>query len=354
MSGAATKRELHLHVGLPKTGTTYLQQCLALNKEWFAAQGIAMGPRQDRNGAHHDLAWLFRDSGPEALAEELRSAPGRRLLVSSEVFGDLLPLGDAAVRLQAAMAPHFDVTVHITLRRQDFLKESAFAEVVKLDLRAAPPQAEPDPAFAGQLRLWDDPDLDRRLTILENAFGYDALRVSVHRDRAARDPVDRLCRELDLDGTPPRRPEGYGNESLPRRKTLFLSHVAKGDRDLAVEVLATVHASRRIATDASKFLLSPMQRRAVLQRYLEGNRRIVTRHAPQDGDWLLELPAEDPDWFPAAPIRRSEFLVVGAGLVWRALRDRRLPTLVRFRRAEALAALIFDAMRHARRGSAST
>lgn len=344
----APRRELFLHLGLPKTGTTYLQKCLALNRDWFAAQGFAMGPLQNANGAHHELAWRFRDEGPEAFAETLRRAPGDRLIVSSEVFDDLLLEPGTAETLARALAPDFAAVAIAVLRRQDLLKESAYAEVAKLHRRMGPLRAEPDPALAGRPSVFDDPDLDARLAALEAAFGPGAVRVAVYRDDRRRDPLEQFCGLLGLaPPAAPRRPEGRANESLPRRKTQLLAPFDKSDPRLARAVFDAVSRNRRIAVDAPKFLLSPAERRAVAARHLEGNRRLVARHAPEDGDWLLTLPPDEPDWFPAAPPRLAEYLRIWAALMRATLRDRGRGLGARLRDARALTAMTAAAARDA-------
>lgn len=343
------RRELHLHVGLNKTGTTYLQKCLDLNRDWFAVQDFEMGPGQNANGAHHELAWLAQDAGAEALADVLRQARGDRLLVSSEAFADLLVRPDAAAALHAALAPAFDVTLYVVLRRQDFLKESAYAEVVKTTRRLGPLRVEPDPALAGRLSLFDDPDLDRRLGIMEGLFGRANVRVGVYHDGLRRDPLAQFCALLGVGPAPEARPEKEFNVSLPRRKTMLLANFRKDDPQLAAEILAAARRSRRIAVDAPKFLLSPADRRRLVERYREGNRRILERHAPEDGAWLLEPPPDDPAWFPAAPIRPAEFAAFGASLVRGALRRPGRPLGARLRAAARFASAAAEAAWHARR-----
>ena len=358
--GATVRRELHLHVGLPKTGTTYLQQCLLLNRDWFAARGIEMAPGQNAEGAHHRLAGPVRDAGPETLedrlaelADTLGRAPGRRLLASSEMFSDLLARPGAAAALQRALAPRFDVTIYIVLRRQDFIKESAYAQVAKVMRRLGPLRAEPDPAIAARMLLHDNPDLDGRLRLIEDAFGPEALRVAVYHDRLRRDPLAQFCRMMGLDEVPDRRPGADANVSPPRRANLFLACFRKDDHRIARLILGAAATGGRLAADGPKFLLSPAERRQVVARYLEGNRRIVERYAPEDGDWLLELPPDDPGWFPPAPIRTADYLAMAPTLIGAALRQprRRLPG--RLLDAARVARLTLDAALWARRNRPS-
>lgn len=354
------KRRLHLHVGLPKTGTTYLQGCLKLNGDWLAEQGFVCAPMADDNGAHHPLARLLGSDGPEAVAAVLdeaaaREAPSRAFVASSEIFCGELTNADMARDLADALAPGFDTVIHITLRRQDHLRESAYAEVARLGARLPPPRPEARPAAREMDGLYENPALETRLAILEQAFGRDAVRVAVYHDAQRRDPFALFCSQLGIE--PPRstrQPPRARNDSLPRRKTLLIAPFEKAQRRYARLVHHAVRDSRCIQTDAPKAILSPDRRRAIVEAMHEENARIVARYAPIDGDWLLQLPTDEPDWFPAAPPRRSEYLGLWVDLMRAALGDgaRSLPG--RVKDAIVLSVLTFRAARQARRDHAPT
>ncbi len=47
-------RDLYLHIGLPKTGTTYIQKVLGENRALLAAEGLGFGPYLDpETGSHY-------------------------------------------------------------------------------------------------------------------------------------------------------------------------------------------------------------------------------------------------------------------------------------------------------------
>lgn len=339
-----TRRELHLHVGLHKTGTTFLQKCLDLNRAEIEAQGFTLAPMQDADGAHHPLARKLRDEGPEAMAAVLRAARGRRLVASSEVFCEVMNRPEPARALQAALAPDFDVTIHLVLRRQDFLKESGYAEVTKFAPRPAPIRVEPDATKRDEVSFADNPDLDRLVSFMADAFGPANIRLAVYDDAVRRDPLAQFCGLLGMSLENPVHAERL-NESLSRRRTLFLSHMRKPDLRLAWFAFPVIARTRFIEDDGCKFLLSPPQRRAVVERYLDGNRRILARYAPEGGEVLLELPPDDPAWFPPAPIRLTEFMGVAFDLMDACLAKRnwRRGRRGRVRDAIVLAALCAEA-----------
>ena len=70
-------RRLYLHVGLHKTGTSFLQRLLLENRELFAAAGLGLGPFQDPSGSHHPIVEAIEAEGPEAIFARVAEAQGR-------------------------------------------------------------------------------------------------------------------------------------------------------------------------------------------------------------------------------------------------------------------------------------
>src|SRR5688500_11303527 len=88
------RRRLFVHVGLQKTGTSYLQGVMLRNREVLAAQGLDLVPATKRESFHlmldvRDRYTPGRD--PESVATslerfeaDLAAAPGPRALYSQE------------------------------------------------------------------------------------------------------------------------------------------------------------------------------------------------------------------------------------------------------------------------------
>jgi hypothetical protein len=99
--GTPTGKTVVLHIGAPKTGTTYLQQILWRNRDRLAADGIGypftsarqhfaatMDLRQASWGGHHDPAW---DGVWDEVAGRTRDWPGRGVVISNELLGAAQP-----------------------------------------------------------------------------------------------------------------------------------------------------------------------------------------------------------------------------------------------------------------------
>src|SRR5215212_4838560 len=92
-------RRVFLHIGTPKSGTSYLQEKLALNREALAAQGLTYP--DTRTGNHFEAAldlieerWAGQGEVARgqwsALVAEARKAPGDAL-ISHEILAAAKP-----------------------------------------------------------------------------------------------------------------------------------------------------------------------------------------------------------------------------------------------------------------------
>lgn len=132
---------LVLHAGLPKTGTTALQQVLAQGADALARAGVVY-PEDSRDPdglAHHpvaeELAGLRSAEGPvvTAFLRGHRDRAGRRTLISSEAFtncfvADAVPAFLTFLRACAETGP---VRIVLCLRRMDCFVESMYHQEVK-------------------------------------------------------------------------------------------------------------------------------------------------------------------------------------------------------------------------------
>jgi hypothetical protein len=147
------QRDLILHIGLSKTGSSSIQRVLASQREALQAQGVYMP--QSPGWANHALLpaslvndkrilWGFHPGTWEGLtpsarldrfrlewAAELASMPdwATRCVITAEQIGGLLRADDEVQRLADDLRPHFTSTqVVVYLRRQDQHAASAYSQ----------------------------------------------------------------------------------------------------------------------------------------------------------------------------------------------------------------------------------
>lgn len=126
MAEAGRRKRVHLHIGAPKTGTTYLQAILAHNRDALAARGV-LYPRS-RGDAHHKAVWDLRGTPPQreglagiegswqALVDEVNAATSD-VVLSSEHF---VFARDPQVR---AAVSAFDAEVHVVYTARDLVRQ---------------------------------------------------------------------------------------------------------------------------------------------------------------------------------------------------------------------------------------
>ena len=265
-----------------QTGTSYLQKLFLENRALLLEAGLGLGPYQNpRTGSHHPILAAFRDEGPARVFARVAECPGARLLISVEqLSAEMLDRATAEAWRDAARA-HFEVKVIIFLRRQDYLKESVFAQIVK-------------DWYTGGILQDDhyDYDHDARLALLEAVFGAGNVTPILYRDPGPNDLVGDLLGAMGIALDRDRlAPVPAQNVSMGRRKVLFLSQLPKPRRAessararaLPLFVAGVVARSPAIADDGERFLMSPRARHELVAGHLAGNRALVARHGIAGG-----------------------------------------------------------------------
>lgn len=179
-------RNLLLHIGRHKSGTSSLQAWLAAHPAWLREHGVLYPQAARRGVAHHRLAEALSpkalrerpeacqatiDECQAALAAEWAAHPGSRLLLSSEAFQNARPTDVAAV------FPGQAAQVLVYLREQADYAVSSYQQVVHAQAHSEDfgPYAERPPV-----------DYARFLDAWAIAFGPEALTVAVYAREALR------------------------------------------------------------------------------------------------------------------------------------------------------------------------
>jgi Sulfotransferase domain len=198
--------KVFLHIGLPKTGTTYLQRTLWLNKERLAEAGLLLPGRHQRR---HLLAALDilqdptlekrpgdTDSPWDDLVEEVLTWPGDAI-ISHEFFASASP---RQVRRAVDAFPDAEVHVVLTVRDMVDLAISRWQEWVRNGGRRPidkyPPKADYDPADEWG---WGSFDLGDVLDRWGSVVAHERIHVLPMSPGSA-DPTELLTRLLTVVG----------------------------------------------------------------------------------------------------------------------------------------------------------
>ncbi len=153
--------QLYLHVGAPKSGTTYLQRLLDGNRDTLAAGGVLVVGERHLDRVHAGMVVRedprLQDLGPSArsswqrLVESIRAWHGPKAVLSYELFA-----GASEEQAQSALADLAGIDVQVVITARDFGKAvpSAWQERLKFALTTPLEEWEPRPESAGPRAEW--------------------------------------------------------------------------------------------------------------------------------------------------------------------------------------------------------
>lgn len=154
-------QRVYLHVGAPKSGTTYLQRVLETNRALLAEAGVLVvgerhldrvhaamvvrqDPRLDALPDHASAAW-------ERLVAQIRRWRGEVAVLSYELFA-----GASAEQVETALADLDGLEVHVVITARDLGRAvpSAWQERLKFALTTPLERWKPRPESAGVRAEW--------------------------------------------------------------------------------------------------------------------------------------------------------------------------------------------------------
>lgn len=321
-------RELWLHVGLPKTGTTTIQLALRDNAAWLAERGWSY-PEAARQGmAHHrlipavidpppDRDWIDRSGADGVLDEliaEIRNGCAERVILSSEALGrSPEATGRLLDRFRDAF-PSTRCTILVLLRRQDHNLEAYHNQTLKTGAEQAT-----DEDLAG-LSLPDlDWLLDYRALLGRFVERCGDATLVVHPFEAGQLGAGLVETVLDLLGLVAdedlHRP-GAANERRNRHALEILRAGARGRRLIGPRHAALrdrlADWSRRVGPTPWEHLFPLEVRRAALERHQEGNRWIAREflEPARDRLFLDPPPRDDAPPYPGLPAAEAASILL--------------------------------------------
>jgi len=266
-----TRRRLYVHIGMQKTGTSYLQGAMLRNRAVLADQGLDLVPPTKRET--FELMLLVRDrykpaldpaSVPESLEKfsaALRRAPGPRALISQE---SLAAAGPHQIRRLLDACGDREVHVIVTVRDLARQLPSSWQQLIKsggtATYRRFVRQARAREQEGSDQRPWTNLNVLAVLARWSEAVGPERIHV-VTVPPAGSPPTALLERYCSVVGVDPNRmvpEETRGNISLGRVQAELLRRVnselpaemrprqvygAVGKRFFAAQVLAAQEPS---------------------------------------------------------------------------------------------------------------
>lgn len=327
-SGAAGR--LIIHIGMQKTGTTFLQTGMNTHREALAARGLIYSePLAGMGGtgptAHHFLAHALmgrrfgHTPGPDfsrlgdhaAALRAVAAQAGGTAVLSSE---DLSLLRLPQIRQLRALFPDEGVQILVYLRRQDLWLESLYGQLLKLGRHQA------TAAFAARNRR--RMDYAGVLAPWATVFGAKNLIVRTYEGFEGGGLWADFCTAVGCPQAADVVPEGTRvNVSLSREASTFLTRI-RGDRlrHWARQALERSHAR---GGRPSLSYLTPRQARQIMEEHRAGNDAVASLYLGRAHLFRDETAAPRQDRLPR-PLRRA---IVG----WRLVSGQTLLILDRLR-----------------------
>ncbi len=148
---------LIIHIGLPKTGTTFLQHSLFSARAELEAQGVlypdpiaGLGPVERKSVGHHWLAhallgrrkrftadadFALLNDHVAGLRQAIAESPVETAIISSE---EMSAFREPMIRELRSLLPDMNIQILVYLRRQDLWLNSYFAQMAKVRKEATP------------------------------------------------------------------------------------------------------------------------------------------------------------------------------------------------------------------------
>jgi len=289
-------RNIYVHLGTHKTGTTALQQYLNHNRQvlksagWlYPETGISKGLK-----GHHDIAWWLsgkREFDPRSLGEEIVASGCRNVVLSSEEFGVSKNLAQLKTLFE-------DASVHavVYFRRQDDYVLSAYNQNVK--------QARYWKDFSVFVQMMDRQGRLDYYQLCENwasIFGRENLHVALYKPGLS--IVDHFSSMLGIDVAGcSEESDVISNRSLPADAIGLMKVVSRLRHEDVPEAFCkelqkyvlreTLRTPKGDGTDSRRSTIwEPVARRALLDKYAERN-RLLSRNYLQ-GEQFPDLTLDE-------------------------------------------------------------
>ena len=191
-------------------------------------------------------------------------------------------------KLCKAIIDEWDVKVVIYLRRQDYMKESVFAEVAT-------------DWYQGEIQDEDHYCYDYLVFIerLAELFGPERILVGIYRDHSQQDLAQDFFRLTGLDFAANNLKRISPTRVSPNRTLVaLLAKCSKDNSDMLEQVRQILEPISIGVQDNFKYQLSPEERSRFLSLYVESNRIITRLYCPDAEDYMTTITSDDEEWHP--------------------------------------------------------
>lgn len=288
MRKAKPRKKVFLHIGMPKTGTTTIQFFLAQNAQALGRSGCLYPSTGQQYQAHHPIAALLLDRRPglewvdslvptrdpsllERLEKEIQQGACDTVIMSTELFSFMRD-----TKKVVELLSDYDVQILFFIRRQDYWLESLCRQEMKTGT-----YYDADPKQFIESRIWESDYLEYIERWGEH-LGDERIRVVLLDRRLGSAPIQqRFLSACDIAWSNAYSMNKDENTKLTQECLHFLLNSPEKDRinpfharvDEALEEYSRMHPE----PPEYRWLLSPEQRRGILERSHDRNALLARR-----------------------------------------------------------------------------
>ncbi|WP_298215404.1 hypothetical protein [Acidocella sp.] len=315
-------KQLYLHIGYPKTGTTSLQRFFSLNEEKFLKNKIVY-PRTGRIGDAHygvsfslglgnyDRSSLDPDRLKSELIEEIKNRPWEKIIISSEYFITARQPDDIKRYYESFrnLIGDFEIFIIVYLRRHDGIFESGFTQSEKTSL--SPPWDPDINSYTLHAICSSDVPYDYLQTLhrWQNTFGKTNLLVRpLEKKQNIPDLYGDFLKTIQCEDDNYFRPVNQ-NQSIDWGTVLALRFARK----LSLDKPTTNYVCSELIKEGARLqsnekYFSPAMRLAIIKKYLPSYFQIARNFIPRKDGILFEesLPKLNDEWEPPLTPSKSK------------------------------------------------
>ncbi len=316
---------VHLHVGAPKSGTTYLQGVLEANRARLADAGVLVVGETHLDRIHAGMA-VRQDPRLAELPEraqqawtrlvaQVRDWPGSDAVLSYELLA-----GASAAQVERALGDLDGLEVHVVITARDLgaAVPSAWQERLKFALTTPLEEWVPRPESAGPRAEWGWRTLDPAGVAKRWGAALPPDRVHVVTVPTSSADPEELWRRFaeatgidvpGLDLHPERRNESLGvvQSELLRRVNTRLQHALRGSREQAVWIRDTLAHGILASQPGERIGITEQQYADAAARSAKSIERLRIAGHPVHGD-LNDIAATRPHARTPGEVADAELL----------------------------------------------
>jgi hypothetical protein len=325
------KKNIYLHIGLHKTGTSMLQKYMFQNADLLKENGYLYPYVGIVNNAHHLLAWPLNETHPRykslqevydetltTLKHEISKSDCENIILSSEDFSKIYS-PENLKRLSKSLQ-EFNVKVIVYVRRQDHFLQSLYSQVVKQSRYPRDISRFVQEALTKE-EIWN---MKPKLDIWSKYFGQDNIILRVYEkqqltDGLLADFVQCIGLHIDVSTYASKRV----NSSLSYNLLNYLTYcntlpLTNGQHEKLVAALEEISGSHTVET---RDLLSPKERILILNKCDDSNKQIAKTYFGEDREQLFyeEWPDINADWVKPGELSVNEAMEITGEMLLKLL-----------------------------------